>query len=485
LSFLEHWLDDPMMTDPDHPYYNIIQQNPCALRNMTANAFDLSTIDGLVKTGDCVYELSEAHLVNATLDKKLEKRAATIQDFSEELTKLINDNKKFTYTPLISANLKSSLDDKFESFEKYTEKQIFVLNKEISFFLDKSEYQSFADEVASSCSAFLPDEMLLVCIPFFKGLVIKDVTDECWKVQHDESRSEIKLYPFQAYVGHQADEPKSVIFESSIVDIGLGSYQDVNFYKFCLDFYKEIPKPHLPIYYYLFTDGKSNVSTNMNIIQDEWKDKDPKKGYDAIVDVKIFYDERIDSIRMLEDQITGTGVIASTGMGMASNNGITISQLYNKISAIRNNPHTIEIGKWKLYDKHRLKEIHALDNLDAEKANHFEYMGSLLPDIYSDAWFVDKWSNGLPNEALFPVNWNEEIFIAIDVASIVLIPFNLDFIAEAGGLSFALYQGDYLNASIYATGLALVGVPAVTGKNGRLFKEQAANGIAWSKTKFI
>lgn len=461
---LHIWRDHPMVSDPAHPYYARIQENPCLLKTIILQT-DIPTDEhSRFEAKGCHIVFKNSWLLETTAPRKLSDWQNKVTEAKTQLSALIQSPNSYVYAPVLNEKSREVLNDKLIAYSQFVPgKKIYFLHLSLPFFLTDEEKQTFADAVATA-SGFDAGSMTLFVVPYFAHIYLRSA--HCSNAV--ENVRPIYYY-FPAVAGYDAAgiraamQPNDMVFNLE-TDYGI-PLGDPGFYASCLNLYKRVNKPYFLVKCFIRRSGHIEMIadrptfplpselTNNTYLTNLTLSREHK----AIVDYRIYYDSigikhinSAHSLRMAQHN--------------ACNNTPCLEQAtayyYESVRQILSSSFDIEATDFQFFTNPRLRESYALRQ-DA-------VTGLYYIDLYCRS-LVKKWfppdmpapqavDVSLNAAALFPYQWTQQdVYLIFDIASIALSPFGLDVIPEYLGFCYATLNLDESRMAIYGGAVLAVG----------------------------
>lgn len=461
---LQIWRDHPMVSDPAHPYYARIQENPCLLKTIILQT-DIPTDEhSRFEAKGCHIVFKNSWLLETTAPRKLSDWQNKVTEAKTQLSALIQGSNTYVYAPSMNERSREALNDKLIAYSQYVPgKKIYFLHLSLPFFLTDEEKQTFANAVATA-SGFDAGSMTLFVVPYFAHIYLRSA--HCSNAV--ENVRPIYYY-FPAVAGYDAAgiraamQPNDMVFNLE-TDYGI-PLGDPGFYASCLNLYKRVNKPYFLVKCFIRRSGHIELIadrptfplpselTNNTYLSNLTLSREHK----AIIDYRIYYDSigikhinSAHSLRMAQHN--------------ACNNTPCLEQAtayyYESVRQILSSSFDIEATDFQFFTNPRLRESYALRQ-DA-------VTGLYYIDLYCRS-LVKKWfppdmpapqavDVSLNAAALFPYQWTQQdVYLIFDIASIALSPFGLDVIPEYLGFCYATLNLDESRMAIYGGAVLAVG----------------------------
>lgn len=368
---------------------------------------------------------------------------ADVEKFAQKLKVLISNSGKYLDTdfPNFDKNILRDLNDRFVTYSNKTNKKIFVICAEISYYLDENGRKDFVnkiiDKVNQSSPLFSSSNMIFVCLPYYM------------KQSGQTSAIEYNLMSLYGYYATKLSIPKEKDFVvKSIIDI-----------------YKQLPKPYYLLSYYLSYKGE--------LLEFIPKNTQSCTGKEHIYDFRILIDSRLEEyLELLKgawDRISLINALNPNGnlsgglSGLASAN--YRKELNDYIQKIESFPlqHSFQNA---LPIDHGLYEsyISQFNNLNysniaqqyakwfrCHKFNEVKSLAEKLKISISD--------ENSPESKYFISGKNEVVYLEnlekINKVGLVLSFLELDIATDIFGALYTGYYHDWANTAQYTVGAAI------------------------------
>lgn len=317
------------------------------------------------------------------------------------------------------------IPDKLVTLAKHSNFKMYVVFKEVNFAMSSTDWATFAQSVYEG-SSLAGSNSILMIVPYLMLDIGCSHTNR-WLGKRVNDRT-AALQP----VLYSAD---ANVKNAMNLAFGTAAEWNAGF----LGAFSRIPKDHIIHSYYFRADGKalSVVSKRSNQTDNE-----------SIVELNFWYDK--EAMEYLAHTVynpnnaqdyTDTNPLAPRSVGTREN-------FEREIATRLKNPNP-------QMHPHNLKEQYIEDYHQSYVHN---YLHSTYPRYFTRGISEEQ---PMPDDALIEAP-QDLVLVAIDAASLILAPWGLDAAAEVIGLMYSTYKGDYVNAALYASSLALVAVtPAI------------------------
>ncbi|MBQ3619057.1 MAG: hypothetical protein II939_12965, partial [Bacteroidales bacterium] len=221
--------------------------------------------------------------------------------------------------------------------------------------------------------------------------------------------------------------------------------------------YRLVPKPYVALKYVITCDG--------NILRLSSEKKTDFVGSSLIYDLNILCDKSFEEFARLtyEINIDQNDYIIGYGTPQQRHNPYSVEALQKKI----------ERRKVLLSDNQNV-EYFPINHGIKQSALELDAEGRCPTAEQFIQWYVSdkmlRWQNPHDiSDDVFLLGRNQVVYdrnlMAIDVASVLLMPFGLDLIPEAIGCIYTGYYGDWSNTTLYTVGFIGIGVPSAVTRH--------------------
>lgn len=357
-----------------------------------------------------------------TKEKKEANYITDVKGFAASFKQLKGANEFVSISEKFNAiNPLNSLyiEDKIKAFNQETDGKysIYVIIKEVEYYLDKVDWKKFSDDVNKEAGASQND--LIIAIPY---TIYEDAS-----IRYNTGALGVKdvFFPFPGNSGYGENGNGK-----ALTDL-LEYFNEV---------YSGLAKPYAIIDYLVNFDG--------TIVRHEVNSQSYITGKSNVLYVRVHYDQILDLYNTLLQQSEGDISI--------------IDFIYNGYS------NYAELGKYKELDVNALKmkesQIRFYEKQIVSKSlrNKLQY--------FHDYKEYEFGSISIPYEA----TWNEPpdpVIILIDVLSIITSPVGGDVAFDALGSIYSYHAGRKIDAAMYGASVA----PFVSGGGAKLAKESLSN----------
>jgi hypothetical protein len=368
---------------------------------------------------------------------------ADVEKFAQKLKVLISNTGKYLDTdfPNFNKNILRDLNDRFITYSNKTNKKIFVVCAEISYYLDESGRKDFVNKIINkvnqSSPLFSSSNMTFICLPYYM------------KQSGQTSAIEYNLMSLYGYYATKLIIPKEKDFVTkSIIDI-----------------YKQLPKPYYLLSYYLSYKGE--------LLEFIPKNTQSCTGKEHIYEFRFLIDSRLEEyLELLKgtwDRISIINTLNPGGKVSGGANGLASAnyrkELDEYIQKIESFPLQHSFQKALPID-HGLYEsyISQFNNLNysniaqqyakwyrCHKFNEVKSLAEKLKISISD--------ENSPESKYFISGKNEVVYLEnlekINKVGLVLSFLELDIATDIFGALYTGYYHDWTNTAQYTVGAAI------------------------------
>ncbi|MBL6446569.1 hypothetical protein JMN32_09625 [Fulvivirga sp. 29W222] len=364
-----------------------------------------------------------AAYVEDTKEKKAANYASDVSRFVASFKQLKGSNGFVSISEKFNAINPSNskhIEDKIKAFNQETDGKysIYVIIKEVEYYLDKVDWKKFSEDVNKEAGASQTE--LIITIPY---TVYEDAS-----IRYNTGALGVKdvFFPFPGNSGYGENGNGK-----ALTDL-LEYFNEV---------YSGLAKPYTILSFIMRFDGKL-----------EYVEKTASSyitGQDRVLTFRYFEDKNISVANKYYEKVKELNAHPTT-FNRAAN-----IHFFTRYHELMEQERELSDYKYVAIEEN-IKESYIREYIHEFVSNHIyeEYTG-FRSEVISQY--------NIPDEALWVVP--DPIETVIDAGSVVFSVVGLDIVFDFAGTIYSLTKGDYANASFYAAGMA---VPFATGGEVKL-----------------
>ena len=345
-----------------------------------------------------------------------------VDSFAGELALLISSKDKYIKVGFgFDEFTQKDYNDRLTVYANTTRKQVFVVSKQVDINLSQDNKDQFSKDVTTRMLGFDNSRMSFVCIPYM------------WDSRNPRYKPDASLYSVQGYATNYKIAPNATDIREVIEE-----------------FYKQIPKPSHTYVYYLSFRGE--------ILEYAPVLKESIAGRAHIYELTLLVDNRATTYRNILSQYYAIAA-AIENKTATSYQLESYSRLSAELDAFEAN-HSFsgytEIG-------HGLYESSiAFRSENGHSKAGFEHVRWYRDDNFKDKSYGTSGFSASLSGSSYIRGVNEVIYrqniVGLEKLSLILSPFQIDFVADGLGVVYAGYYKDWDTSRDFALGVAAVGI---------------------------